>query len=423
MSNSIRKTILAGLSALILLLALLNCALRKSKDSEDTGQGAVPPEEIDVVAYANLCKRELGLDPNKILDPWNCLDGTEIETKLEGKSLTAENYESMSSGKKGCDNPSWLMGASCNNYAFIQKRKLSGDVDAVLLCRMRTFSGPGTKKDRLADYKQKQTVESFRALTYFDSLGLIMSNSKTGKTCFFDQVNPSYSGYIPSPDDPNPPQFSKLPEPKPPKEFAEGASQEAEWKRGAHLVWKSPRELVLQDDCIRCHDNGPWKHSPWVGSLNLVPKNNWNVSYQIVGKQFELWRNKFPLRAVTTEDVTVNGKKESQVCTSCHRMGTGATCDAMMGYSTGADWPVPHNSLTTSFKSRNWMPPKTPEDEKLSDEAFEKKWKEKYDAHAKALACCCKNPRAKGCKFQNLIVEKLPPFEVLSDGSNEVCVN
>lgn len=407
---------------LFLILAAESCALRKAKTDDDDSNGdTVAREEIDIVAYTRMCKSELGLNPDTILDPWNCLDGTEIETKIENQDLNADNYAKLKADDKGCDNPSWLSHAACDNYAFIQKRILSPDVTAILLCRMRSFASPDKKAARLDLYKRTPTLDNFKNLSYFDSLGIIMSNASTGKTCFFDRVGSVYGGYVPSPDDDRIPTADKLPDPKPPKEVAEGSAGESDWKRTAREVWKAPREVALMDNCVYCHDNGPWKHSPWIEGLNMVPKINRNVPFIVVGRFFSIWRDQFPLRAVTTDDVLVNGKREPQACTTCHRMGTQGTCDNMMNYAAGTDWPVKHNTITDDFKFRNWMPPRDKDWDALASADFEKKWKDKYTPHMDALACCCKNPKAKGCSYQNLLVDTLRPFQPGTDTST-VCV-
>ncbi len=356
----------------------------------------------DVVEYARYCKQELGI-PEAVQAPFNCMDGAEIPITIDGEPPTEANYANLATGKIGCDRPSWLGEGPCSNYAFVQQRQLADGVEAVLLCRMRSFSTPKDRAARLADYQAKPTFDNFMGYYVFDSLGLIWANTKTGKTCFFDFVGKTYGGYVPSPDDEKAPTFAQLPDPKPPTELAPGSGKEKLWQRSARLTWKSPHEVAEKDNCIRCHDTGAFKSSPWVKQVYAVPHNDQNLPYQVIGKSFAAWQQHFPARAISTLPVKgSSGADEPQVCTSCHRIGAQATCALHLYFATGDSAPVKLSDQGESFALKNWMPPSPDAWKALADEGAKDAWHKAYDRHVSRLKCCCANPQAVGCTSQDL---------------------
>ncbi len=361
----------------------------------------------NVSDYAQLCKQELGLATDKVLAPWNCLDGVEIPITVDAVAPDAAAYAKMAQSHGGCDKPSWLGEEPCSNYAFVQKRELSQDVTAMLLCRMRGFVSPLDKKARQANYEKDPSFENFRLLYDFDSLGLIWSNAKTGKTCFFDYVGKVYGGYVPSPEDPKEPSFAELPSPKPPEKLPFGSDVEQVWKKNGKDTWKAPREVVEKDNCVRCHDTGPFKSSPWLDQVVKIPPADQSVPYLIVGKVFAPWHDRFPLVSVSTTKVTApDGSEEEQVCTSCHRIGALATCESHLLYSTGKTAPVSLSAHGKKFFTRAWMPPLDEARKEAwagkTDAELQALWDGAWDHHLRKLKCCCDKPNAKGCLRQDL---------------------
>lgn len=355
----------------------------------------------DVVTYANYCKQELGL-PEAPLAPWNCLEGAEIPVTVDGKAPDAATYKDLAAHKVGCDLPSWLSEEPCANYAFVQKRTLAPNVEAILLCRMRSYSLADGAKARRATLTQNPTLDTFKSYYNFDSLGLIWTNTKTGKTCFFDVLGQTYGGRVPSPDDDRKPTLADLPEPKPQAAIGEGTVQQSQWLRDSRATWRSPTDVVKVDNCVRCHDSGPFKASPWIEQAFDVPANPQDVPYTVVGALFEDWRKRFPTEAISTAPIkNAAGLDEPQVCTSCHRIGAHATCDDYLEYSTGKTSPSQLSKRGASFFYRTWMPPPPAAWHGKSETELTTLWTDSYERHVARLKCCCQSPTARGCLVQD----------------------
>jgi len=426
------------------VVALASCLTRtgRNADAEDRrtqepgpstgpGQPAIPPVPLpppgpvdtgprldeaaldtanSVVDYARFCKQELGLPP-AVLASWNCLEGGEIPLTVEGQRPTAIQYRDLAAGRIGCDRPAWLGDVPCSGYAFVQKRALGADVDGYLLCRMRSFTSPKNLAERKADMERSPaSLEAYRALYEFDSLGLIWTNRKTGQTCFFDYVGKAYGGRVASPDDPGMPELAALPDPKPPARVAETA-----WKKGGRETWKAPKDVAETDNCTRCHDTGAVKASPWVGQVLKVGVNDPKVPYHVVGKVFDVWRQRFPVAAITTSPVGT----EPQLCTSCHRIGSLASCDTHLGHAVGRTASNKLTQFGEKFWTRVWMPPLPQDWQGKPDVELANLWNERYDKHMKKMKCCCEKPNAKGCQRQPLDV---PTLQAPVEGTGpEVC--
>lgn len=373
-----------------------------------TTPGKLTPEN-DVIEYAKLCKRELGIEHLPTLPHWNCLEGKEVPTTIQGLPLDADNYRLLTQHKIACDTPSWLGAEPCSNYGFVTHRTLAPNVEAYLICRDQKFTNHRDKAGRLAEFKASPGADSFNSLYAFDSLGMIWTNTKTGKTCFFDFVGTVYGGYIPSPDDDHIPDYHELPDPKPPTELSTGTIVSQVWKRNARGTWRSPEHLADNDACIMCHDTGALKGTPWVETVMSIPANPMKVPMILVGKSIIKWKDKYPVKAISTAPVTVNGKTEPQICTTCHRIGNLATCNADLGYSIGA--AIPSNLPSTTAKDffhRVWMPPAPESWKGKSDSELGKLWNDAYGPHVKRLMCCCKNPNAINCTSQDILAFPLP---------------
>lgn len=358
----------------------------------------------DVSAYAELCKRELGLAPT-VLKPWNCLEGAEVPITIDGKALDASLHSELVAGRTGCDRPSWLGDEPCATYSFIQRRDLQPGVVAFLLCRSRQYSTHESLAERRERYRRSTSLEDFRHLYEFDSLGLIWANLQTGKTCFFDYVGKVYGGYISSPDDLRRPNFANLPEPRPPADAEEGKPLAKLWQKNARDTWRPPREVARHDGCVRCHDIGPFKSSPYVQQVFEVPRLAADVPYLVVGAPFERWKKAYRLAALNTTAIA----GEAQVCTRCHRMGAMESCWNNLDYAVGTRLPGPLSATAKQFKNQMWMPPLPKDWQDLKDADLAPLWHQRYGAHIKKMRCCCRNPQAKGCLVQDLTSDPLQP--------------
>lgn len=397
----IKKSQILASASLGLLLLGCNVIRTRSIDSEEPTTYSTQQLEEDISAYASYCRHELGFDGVEI-PPMNCLDGTEIPTLIDGKPPSEAQYQQLAKSEIGCDQPSWLQGIGCVNYNFVLKRKISDDVQLALICRSRSFSTVDNLTARRKTYDAKQDLESFKKLYYFDSLGLIVTNGKSGKTCFFDQVDPVYGGFIPYPDRRSPPAASELPAPKPTEALAKSELIQNEVLTVTpDKTWKKPFQTARNDRCTICHDSGPWKHSPWLPPGLDIPANDKSIPYIAIGPSFEYWRTTFEPTAINTADIQVKtatgSKTEPQLCTSCHRIGREATCRDMINYATGHASPGKLSPAGAAARARRWMPPIAADAAALSDTDFVKHWDDHYKAHYDALRACCDNPKQDGC--------------------------
>jgi hypothetical protein len=359
-----------------------------------------------VLDYALHCKSELNLSEEP-LQPWNCLEGKEIPITIEGKPLSVENYPLLAQGKVACDLASWLIPAeSCMNYAFVLERDLSADVKGVIICRNRKFTSPLNKQMRRQQVDQEKTIESLIKYYEFDTVGLIWTHMKTGKTCFFDYRG-KYGGYIPSPDDSKKPTFEDLPEPKLPKGFKDpmGNSFSEEFWSPSDSGWRPPTYVAETDLCIRCHDSGPFLASPWLAQVYSPPRPDRKVPYLIVGNIFASTPVVMPPTSISTAQVTTSANtKEDQNCTSCHRIGRHFTCSHLVPYSIGLMSPQLLANGQPAVPPA-WMPPVNGTFHK--DKAS---WQKLYAPHLRHLQCCCQNPLALDCVRFDLSKDPLQPL-------------
>lgn len=363
---------------------------------------ALQPEDKDVSKYAELCRAELGF-VGVAIPPLNCLDGGEVPLQIEGKMPTEEQYKLLSEGKLGCDNPSWLFQAGCLNYNFVLHRPITEDVDLALICRSRHYTTVKNREAREAAYKVSSSAADFKALFYFDSLGMIVSNKKTGKTCFFDQVDPVYGGFIPFPDRLTPPSEEELPLPKPVGEAAQDSKIKLEVLEVTPAqTWKSPFRMVTVDRCTACHDSGPWKHTAWIPDGIKIPSNPKGVPLIAIGPVFEPWRVRFEPLGVNTDPVVVNGKSEPQLCTSCHSIGREFTCKSFMNYASGLTDPSILSKRGSEPHRKRTMPPQSNEAKSMNDDDFIKDWDIKFLPHLNALKRCCSDSTLAGCRLEAL---------------------
>lgn len=404
---------LATVTTAVTVFACAVTGTKRDKSEQRPGTKKLIESELDIdhsaADYADFCKQELGLTA-QTLAPWNCLDGTEIPITVNGKRPDEATYARLRRDGHGCDLPSWFSDQPCANYAFVQKRDLNPDVTAMLLCRMRSFSSNLTRAERIKKYETSKSMADFKSLWQFDSIGLFWTNKKTGRTCYFDYLGTSYGGYLPSPDDRTPPTWEKLPTPKPPDTFRTDPTMMSYWNKTSSENWKQPAVVAEKDNCVRCHDSGPFKSSPWIAQVFEVPKNDKNIPHLVVGETFKPWKTRFPMIAVSTDPITgKNGKEEEQSCTSCHRIGSQATCNEYLPFSIGKGSPVEPSDWGRTFFYRTWMPPPPDAWHRKTESELTELWNERYGRHVERLTCCCKTPDARGCvteRFDTDPIEK-----------------
>jgi hypothetical protein len=373
--------------------------------------------EEDVVAYAELCKQELGIEGP--LPDMNCLDGVEVPITVNGAPLDENAFRALAAGHGGCDRAQWLNG-ECWTYDIIQRVEIGEDVEAVLNCRQKLFTSNLSSEERRREYERavaraaspEERVRLFRLLFEFDDLGLILRNRRSGKTCFFtffgkldfERPRNSYSfygGWIPAPDRKD--DLSRdevhrlLPEPKPPAEYPESM-----WNRGPRgalggkpNMFFTPR-ATSEGECVLCHNHGAFKHSPFIDQAyqngdRVVPSNERDLPYLPVGRSFQESFRKARIAEIDTEPVA----GERQACTACHRLTTGGKdADERRDWAVGEDVPKP-SYLAGRLPLRAWMPF---EHAFLSNEEYRRN----LEGMIEAVRCCEKTPNAMGCRTRSI---------------------
>lgn len=363
------------------------------RDDGDDIMDANP--DTSVVAYAELCKQELGI--TQPLPALSCLKGSEIPITVDGVRLTKETWPTF---QKRCDAPHWLGGEEgCFPYDHIQRVDVGNpDVVAILNCRQKYFTNglnnalnqderAGLVATAAADAERKKFYDFYAT---FNDLGYILKNVKTGKTCFFTYFGGTYfGGHLAPPDQATMPDaetlYASLAEPKPPRDLF----PESYWHVRAENRWLKPQATV-DGNCVSCHDLGGFKHSPFIRQAEIVPSNK-RTPYLLVGNVFQQKAREDKLMDVTT--APIDG--EAQVCTSCHRMAAGgATCDQYIDWSTGKFSTKVWNLMSETARAqpaRQWMPDG-------HDTVSFADYSTAYKKHIDAIKCCCANPKAIGCK-------------------------
>jgi hypothetical protein len=420
---------------LVLVGLLLGVACQPTTSGQPAGEARQDSQgdaNGDVVAYAELCKSELGITGP--LPAMSCLAGREIPITVDGKPLDDTSFGHLVEGG-GCDKPHWL-GESCYPYDIIQRVEIGGDVDAVLNCRQVHWvnhADPGQRRHAYEQASAGEKLTRFRDLAEFDDLALILRNRQTGKICYFTIFGQTtytdhafYGGWLPPPDAAKLPPMedvrAQIADPKPPSEYPVDA-----WYRDARATYFKPSDFAETGGCIGCHDLGGFKHSPFIDQSGIVPSNG-RLPFLPVGEAFQVAFRKQKLIDVTTEPI--DGKP--QWCTTCHRMTSGGrTCDTMIDYATawstgGSTSDLPLSGWARTYPQAAWMPfghgMKTAED-----------YQRAFGQHITRMKCCCKHPQALGCLSRPFgptreelgdvaAGELLAPFAPASPDAAETCL-
>lgn len=263
------------------------------------------PISLELHAYASRCAQILGR-----LSPWSCLDGRPVPVTTNGQLVGA------GSSPVSCDRPSWLVEDACvpgTRVGHLASTSADGspepDVDWIFICR------------RLEPRPDDDPV--------FENLGLIGHDRATGATCFFQGPDgvPTDMRRVPPPDE--------HPATTPP-----GAPRADEF-------WSATEAVVLQQNrCLDCHDSSPWIHSPFIDQVDVVPVSALGTPY------VDLDSGSSPPTFAPA----------GNPCTTCHRMGMGASCTEYIGYATGVPptlasehgrtWPASHSMPPEPVSSR-----------------------------------------------------------------------
>ncbi len=387
----------------VILAALLFLILRQDAFQSSTG--------YDVYQYVQECKTELGITGK--LPQLSCLDGNPVPIYVKSQKIDSDNWETIADSKR-CDNPHWLGGdMGCWTYSHLQVQKLDDENILVLNCRQK---GNQLKKDwfretnaNLGMNQQQRKWQYENAPDYgkdefyylyntFNDIGLILRNTRTGKSCYLTQYGEAVVGFLPPLDEPLPEKRAFLdgfePEQsRPPEDFPESL-----WYRDANQAFRSPT-FTASAGCIDCHNPHGVKYSPYINSRHGLPDvySMARLPFLPIGEPYKAHFRKKNMLQISTE--AIDG--EPQLCTQCHNITTSGICDFSIGLATGHPSKTLDTWLTASSKNR-WMPPT---DAKL----------DMVKKHVAAIRCCCQNPNAKGCRSR-----KFGPTEAdLPEGFHE----
>lgn len=356
--------------------------------------GDLPASDYDVYQYVKECKAELGItQPLPLL---SCLDGKQVPIYVDKQEINQDNWNLLSKAKK-CDNPHWLGGDhGCWTYSHFQVLNLENDNVMVLNCRQKgnqldkdwfrkTKTNLGMNQDqRKRRYERAATAEKkefYYLYNTFNDLGIILRNTKSGKSCYLTQYGDAVVGFLPPLDAPLPPKLEflakfKPDQARPPQDFPEQL-----WYRDANQAFKSP-QFTAAAGCVSCHNAHGFKYSPYINSKQGLPdiRAMAKLPFLAVGKPFKDFFYERQFLQVTTEPIDgVN-----QLCSQCHNMTTSGTCGYIIESATNHPNATLSSWMTTSSRN-NWMPPIH------VDLAL-------YKKHIAAMKCCCENPHAQGCQ-------------------------
>lgn len=239
---------------------------------DGTGTGAGGDETLE--QYTQDCEDAVGF---VFPDELSC----EVGVPLPGQDITCD-----AQNVSGCDRPNVLNGR-CDPGSRFQRLPLKEtdkkDAAVVMHCR-------------------KQGYED----GYYGDIAIIMSNSTTGATCFFQALGKWDGRRIPSP-------------------------KRGERVEGYDFEWYSPLQ-TSDTGCTSCHDNGPFVRSPYLTQLTEAPhvlpnagegfSNNGSVPSRWVGKAFS---DKHSYSVKLADPPCIND--DGQGCTTCNTCHTLAVND------------------------------------------------------------------------------------------------
>jgi hypothetical protein len=253
---------------------------------------------------------------------FNCMDGQTIPITVNGVAQTQP--------VAACDKPVQLglvEEGQCVPYArFLRLSTGVSTVETVAICRKyHKSTGPDDAT--------------------FHDIAMIQHNKATGHTCYFQSpVDVPHNGLtVPSPSD--------------------SSAQ-------ASTYWLEPPSVAIIH-CTGCHSADPFIWSPYV--IQVADPTHWNP----LGKWDSNFLNLFGTAAQTF-------KPTGNLCTSCHRMGSGNDCGGfMLSYTVGP------KSNTTAPQNEFWMPPN------FGTNAAA--WHSTFDTSFDQLKRCCSTPSLPEC--------------------------
>jgi hypothetical protein len=259
---------------------------------------------FDFGAYVSACENELGPAPAMATCiegedlPFTYTDSSGVKKVLSRADLKEtvlwEDVDDINTQEViQCDEPSLIIRDLANGGCFPDQKVVRKDTE---------FKGAKVTWIGVCLKTHKATTQH---KNWFDDVGYIGYNEKTGAACFFQgrhQLDPSGRKAVPG--DIQLPTTRLVESTKP---------------------WKA---LVERDDCVRCHASGPWLHTPLVDNVvnsktgeRVMPseKRLGKLPYKIVFQK--------ELQAAAGPDkwdpkvLSVPKSHPAAFCTSCHSIG------------------------------------------------------------------------------------------------------
>lgn len=408
----------------------------------------------DTVAYAEYCKKELGFaNPTAKLPYMSCFDSptaeggrattgkvADIQLTRPGASAPLrllENGPAVHEGKdtwdlvfgaggspaEGCDNPNYLLGI-CDPYYRLNvwKPDVGGNQDIVAALHCRASNSPkpqpstavtseGRKRaydEAPADATPEEKQRLFDQWNGSSEIVLTMTNTRTGKACFFHAATPYYGSYIPAPDDEREVAstegatrvWNELPA-KPPHAPTERRDQ---WLKNASSAWRAPNFMR----CVGCHDSGPFMHNPFIDSMDVLPADRRTRPYLPLGYQAQ-----DPPTMIKTDAVRTGEGSAAQRCTSCHSMGNGNACGSWFNRAVGWEFP---GTASAESKRQTSLSRYMPMDHGHGSTAD---FYAENGKHVDAMKCCCEHPDWRGCRR---VPAATPQAEGTAGTATESCI-
>ena len=434
-----KRNLITALIAFATGLPLLHCKPRDHKASRAYSADLAPAEPADprtqsVVTYAEECAREVGLRLNQLPD-MSCLAGSHIDIRVDDQVLNSGRWEAFVKDGRKCDNPQWLAPTGCYSYDYGQNLVI-GDVQVFLNCRQkmfpdqargdRTLNGATTKFERFLLFKQALATGNAAAIDrtmrhafYFNDLGMILRNSKTGKACYLTKFTGAstaegefFGGFIPSPGRASAPTAEEFQAvlnsgittgmdtdttvTALQRESLRELSNEPLLAATPHLAsagfFHNPAGGTI---CVTCHITGGYKWSPFMSGSGLVPSisESKTIPFLPVGE---------PLKAAMRTAGMIEIKSTTtSACTSCHRLvSTGTrgsrTCSTAFDMALGRYAGSLRGQYTAKYLGYpqvSWMPDG-------HERGTEGEFNVDYATVIRKTECCCRNPSAQGCSWK-----------------------
>ncbi len=273
-------------SASVLALA---CEGRVASRAESVGTGALAVTD-ELSMYAAACDALMG--PGATVPAFSCdAQGIELPVTFNGAPFDP-------SVDTTCDAPN-MFESDCAQHQKLVPLVSTATASVVAICHRFAPPDPG--------------------YSAYDQVSVIQTNKVTGDTCFYDSTYTLPDG--------TPRAYGSIPAAAPPPSAGVGTANPAPGV--SFPYWTVPSVLAGEkgNQCVSCHDNGPYIRSPYVKQVaSSLPANvvadlgfgndayNLTQPYHVVGAQFLAagWRS---------VSLSIAG---DTTCTSCHRLSANA---------------------------------------------------------------------------------------------------